>query len=527
MSLTALKALALAKKYTEDTIEGAGAVAGKPCQIQSITDIAGGKRVTFLWVDNSNVEHTSTMDVKDGEDGKGIKTVTVNANNHLVITYTDDTTYDAGEVKITAKVNSVNGKTGDVSLSTSDLNNDSDFVSDSNYVHTDNNYNNASKALVDGMTATLAQKADTDDVIDGASYDSTNHRILFTSGATTLFSLDAAAFVKDGMVDTVEISSGNLVITFNTDAGKQSISIPLTDIFDPSNYYNKTATDNLLADKADKTDVDSVIAGQQNLLKDTVGWTGKNLLKNTASTITKNGVTFTVNSDGSVTVDGTATANTSLYLAEINSSKFPTSIIVSNGVANDNAYIYANAMNGSSFVRQLGNTRKSKEFNLNLDYSDYEHANLEIWITNGITVSSLTFYPMIRYADIADDTWEPYHESVETIYEELTEEVKALPREVFVTTDTRTTTTNDANTLPCGFTRMNDENSNLPTDGTGGSVWYDILTVRQSNDPSNATWGYGFQLAVQTTTNTNMGDMYVRAVNGGATPTWSAWRKLN
>ena len=60
---------AVARKYTDDTVAGAGAVAGKPCQIQSITDITGGHRVTFLWVDNSGTEHTSTMDVMDGEKG--------------------------------------------------------------------------------------------------------------------------------------------------------------------------------------------------------------------------------------------------------------------------------------------------------------------------------------------------------------------------------------------------------------------------------------------------------------------------
>ena len=69
MSITAEQALAVSKKYTSDSLEGVGAIAGKPCQIQSVTDITGGKRVTFLWVDNSNVEHTSTMDVMDGEKG--------------------------------------------------------------------------------------------------------------------------------------------------------------------------------------------------------------------------------------------------------------------------------------------------------------------------------------------------------------------------------------------------------------------------------------------------------------------------
>lgn len=65
---------ALAKKYTDDSLEGVGAIAGKPCQIQSITEIEGGHRVNFLWIDNSGVSHTNYMDVMDGVKGdKGDK----------------------------------------------------------------------------------------------------------------------------------------------------------------------------------------------------------------------------------------------------------------------------------------------------------------------------------------------------------------------------------------------------------------------------------------------------------------------
>ena len=92
-------------------------------------------------------------------------------------------------------------------------------------------------------------KADPASVVDSAVYDSANHAIIFKHGSTQLFTLDAAAFVKDGMVDSVAIVNGNLVITFNTDAGKQPISIPLTDIFNPNNYYTKTDTNALLAAK--------------------------------------------------------------------------------------------------------------------------------------------------------------------------------------------------------------------------------------------------------------------------------------
>lgn len=70
MGIDAKKALAVGKKYTRDSLQGVGAIAGKPCQIQSITPIAGGNRITFLWVDNSGIEHTSILDVQNGAQGQ-------------------------------------------------------------------------------------------------------------------------------------------------------------------------------------------------------------------------------------------------------------------------------------------------------------------------------------------------------------------------------------------------------------------------------------------------------------------------
>ena len=68
------EAIAIANQYTDDSMAGAGAVAGVPCQIQSITDITGGHRVTYLWEDNNGVSHTQAMDVMDGVKGdKGDK----------------------------------------------------------------------------------------------------------------------------------------------------------------------------------------------------------------------------------------------------------------------------------------------------------------------------------------------------------------------------------------------------------------------------------------------------------------------
>lgn len=104
-----IQTLALSKKYTNDTVEGAGALKGVPCQIKAIASIEGGKRVTFLWQDNSGTEHESIMDVMNGSqgqrgetgaDGRGIKHSYVNQENHFIIVYDDDVEEDMGEITV-------------------------------------------------------------------------------------------------------------------------------------------------------------------------------------------------------------------------------------------------------------------------------------------------------------------------------------------------------------------------------------------------------------------------------------------
>lgn len=105
------------------------------------------------------------------------------------------------------------------------------------------------------------------------NYDSNTKRINFYHESTTgsvLAYIDATAFIKDGMVSNVEIVNGNLVITFNSDAGKEAITIPIADIFDASNYYTKAEVDTALSGKADtattytKTETDNLLANKAN-----------------------------------------------------------------------------------------------------------------------------------------------------------------------------------------------------------------------------------------------------------------------
>jgi predicted nucleic acid-binding Zn-ribbon protein len=109
-----------------------------------------------------------------------------------------------------------------------------------------------------------------DDAIVDAEYVSSSTTIDFynTSG-DVVASIDASDFIVDGMVDDVRIENGSLVIDFNTASGKQDISIPLTDIFDPSNYYDKDDVDGLIADVEDRIAEDEeVTAAGLNVLND-------------------------------------------------------------------------------------------------------------------------------------------------------------------------------------------------------------------------------------------------------------------
>lgn len=87
------------------------------------------------------------------------------------------------------------------------------------------------------------------DIFGDVDYDSANKNIRFWNKGKTkvLATLDARPFIKDGMVNSVYISNNTLVITFNTDSGREAIGVPLTSVFNPNNYYNKTQVDNRIA----------------------------------------------------------------------------------------------------------------------------------------------------------------------------------------------------------------------------------------------------------------------------------------
>lgn len=117
------------------------------------------------------------------------------------------------------------------------------------------NYNTNSPALFikdssDGIVKFAPQSyVDNNFVYDAEYYSSgSTHEIrLYDASGTTIATINANDFIKDGMVHDVYITGDTMVITFNTDAGHEDIKLELTDIFDPGLYYTKSEVDEMVA----------------------------------------------------------------------------------------------------------------------------------------------------------------------------------------------------------------------------------------------------------------------------------------
>lgn len=168
---------------------------------------------------------------------------------------------------------------------------------------------------------------------------------------------------------------------------------------------------------ADKSKLDSLegyniteISSQTAINKSTLGYQRKNLLKNTANSQTKNGVTFTVNEDGSVTVNGTASEFISLPIfgipSDLQGKRLTLTGCPSGGNYQTGFALYGNKKSDqNTFIKDVGDGDTAIVPN--------EDCGFYILVRKNATVNNLTFYPMLRFADITDDTYEPYRPSVQ------------------------------------------------------------------------------------------------------------------
>ena len=107
---------ALSKKYTQKSLDGLGALKGANCTIKSTTPKDNGTEIVFEWTGISGTKETTTILVKNGEQGNGVvkveKIKTVDLVDTYRMTFDDGSTFEYevtnGGGKIdTVKVNGV------------------------------------------------------------------------------------------------------------------------------------------------------------------------------------------------------------------------------------------------------------------------------------------------------------------------------------------------------------------------------------------------------------------------------------
>jgi hypothetical protein len=159
----------------------------------------------------------------------------------------------------------------------------------------------------------------------------------------------------------------------------------------------------------------------------------KNILKNNIASITRNGVTYTPNSDGTFIANGTATANGGIEInANINGSliegvRYKVSL---DGVGADKdgtqngimMYVakYLNGTNMGDVARSNKTSGFTDEFVYHKD-SSFDSLHVGCYTFNGASFTNSTLKPMIRLASDSDNTYQPYAKT----NRELTDEFKS------------------------------------------------------------------------------------------------------
>ena len=219
----------------------------------------------------------------------------------------------------------------------------------------------------------------------------------------------------------------------------------------------------------------------------------KNLAKSDGATSTTlYGVTFTKNADGSVTANGTATANATFYIDSGYYSDLQGESLTLSGCpegGSTTTYRIAVIRSGSAIAIDYGN---------GITFNGRDNQRVGITIFTGYTANNITFYPMLRYSSIQDDTYVPYGIS----NAELTARVY----------QTGTNGVYNLDELQTSQVLGNADSTNTPV----ANAWFFVETFMVDNNGA-------IQRATGFYPTTVKGKVYSRVKQGG---TWSEWTQL-
>ena len=146
-----------------------------------------------------------------------------------------------------------------------------------------------------------------------------------------------------------------------------------------------------------------------------------NFIPTTAVSQVNNGITYTVNSDGSITANGTATADS--YLTISSNAKIPKGTYILTGGKSANVFMYLTDVTNITYDYRY-DRGTGIQFTANADVT----TSLALCVKSGQTLSNMTIYPLVRLATDTDDTYVPYAMTNRELTEKAVEVDNILPK---------------------------------------------------------------------------------------------------
>ena len=228
------------------------------------------------------------------------------------------------------------------------------------------------------------------------------------------------------------------------------------------------------------------------------------------TTMTRNGITFTDNGDGSVTINGTSTVrNTNFYFVfhmDKELLPFGSYTLSAKGLTNAPSGVTVGFNNslGNTWVRNIATIRSGRESYTftHADGADYDNIGMYIQITDvGTTVDNITVYPMLRLASIQDDTWQPYVKTNKELTDKLKIEDVVITPSTGITID-YTHCYKIGNIVLLNFRFILEETATVADDAVIATI--DKKPKSQVLLPSFKTWDGSVGDMVQINTNGNL-----------------------
>ena len=275
----------------------------------------------------------------------------------------------------------------------------------------------------------------------------------------TITSGSAEISVSDGSSNITQLEiteSGVVTLPFNTGTISSGIQIKLYSALGTS-VSGDILYDDLMLCLADSynpndTYVPPIYTNEEisNAIDNTQnGLLAKNLLCIPNSISDKNGLTFSINSDGIITINGTASADTSITLYTMDGSE----PYIGKGVILSGTPLVNNPSNNIGLTAYLVGTQDGSggsyynygvpQFFKWLNDGSGTKAEIRLSVKKDTVCSDTLVKPMLRYAYIQDDTYVPYTKT----NLELTNSSKVTTKAVDLTNWVEDTTSQSGTTL--------------------------------------------------------------------------------